>query len=251
MGFRLGVSSVLLATAVAMPAAAQDRLVHQETDRNTRAIIRVFKTATGGRVELQTPQIKVTKAVAGNRVVTTLTDSTEQLVITTTDKTMVVASGEASVSAARSDRQKLEGARLLIARSSIARRAAELLGKLGLGAATPAHPMLLTTRAFLLAAAGDPGGSRELSRWAREARLLQSRRTAVLKVGYQDIGSHISPTGCWEAYSKEAIAAYMEYEDCMKGLSWYDFLSELSCATIYDMRAIGAFSWWLKCVALN
>lgn len=37
----------------------------------------------------------------------------------------------------------------------------------------------------------------------------------------------------------------------MKDLSWWEFLDEAACATVYDMRAIGAFSWWMKCVALN
>jgi hypothetical protein len=47
------------------------------------------------------------------------------------------------------------------------------------------------------------------------------------------------------------VAAYVEYEECMKDLSWWEFLDEAACATVYDMRAIGAFSWWMKCVALN
>jgi hypothetical protein len=61
----------------------------------------------------------------------------------------------------------------------------------------------------------------------------------------------MTPTDCWEAYTKEAIAAFIEYEDCMKNLSWWEVLDAAACAAIYDMRAIGAFSWWLKCVALN
>ena len=78
----------------------------------------------------------------------------------------------------------------------------------------------------------------------------------ALKVAWTDHeqdkqGSTSSPTDCWNAYSKEAIAAYIEYEECMKPLSWWEFLDEAACATVYDMRAIGAFSWWMKCVALN
>ena len=59
-----------------------------------------------------------------------------------------------------------------------------------------------------------------------------------------------SPTDCWNAYAREAIAAWSEYEDCLSDVKWYEFLEATGCAVIYDMRAIGAFSWWAKCVAL-
>jgi len=41
------------------------------------------------------------------------------------------------------------------------------------------------------------------------------------------------------------------YMKIIKPLERLEFLDEAACATIYDMRAIGAFSWWAKCVALS
>jgi hypothetical protein len=69
----------------------------------------------------------------------------------------------------------------------------------------------------------------------------------VRPVGWADDG----PEECWDAYAKEAIAAYIEYEECMYATKWWDLASQAACATIYEMRAIGAFAWWVKCVGLR
>ena len=251
----LYVGATLLAIGVAArPAAAQERLVHQEVDRNTNAVVRVFKTTDGGRIEVATPSLRVTKSVSGQRVVTRMSEGTEQLVISLDHDTLAVSSPAGRVTAPRSDHEKLERGRQLIAGSAVGRHAAALIGKMGFGSATPVQPMLLTTRAFILAAAGDDG-RRELRQWASEAK-ARSASVARTKVSWSDqekesTSKTMTPTECWDAYAKEAIAAYMEYEECMKDQAWWDLLGQAGCATVYDMRAVGAFSWWLKCVALN
>jgi hypothetical protein len=256
MSVRLYVGATVMAIVVAVaPAAAQERLVHQEVDRNTNAVVRVFKTTDGGRIEVATPRLKVTKSVVGQRVVTRMTEGAEQLVISLDRDTLAVTSAAGRVTAPRGDREKLERGRQLISGSAVGRHAAALIGQMGFGSGTPVQPMLLTTRAFILAAAGDDGGNRELSRWAKEAK-ARSSSVARVKVIWRDeeqdsVGKGMTPSDCWDAYAKEAIAAYMEYEECMKDQSWWNIAGQMGCATIYDMRAIGAFSWWLKCVALN
>ena len=255
MNVRLLMGGVALVFGLAAaPAAAQERLVHQEVDRNTNAVIRVFKTINGGRIELVKQGLKVTKSIAGDRVVTRMSEGADQLVISMDRNTMAISNGSATVAAARTDRDTLERGRKLIAASSVGQHAVAVIGKLGLGSGTPIQPLLLTTRAFILAAAGNGDGGRELVRWARQAATVANSRPAALKVAWSNFeqdktGS--SPGDCWEKYSKEAVAAYVEYEECMKDLHWWQFLEEAACATIYDMRAIGAFSWWMKCVALN
>ena len=256
MNVRLLMGAALIFGLTAAPAAAQERLVHQEVDPNTTAVIRVFKTADGGRIELVKQGLTVTKAIAGDRVVTRMTEGPDQLVISMDRDTMSVSNGAATVRAARSDRGTLERGRQLIAASSVGRHAVAVIGKLGLGSSTPIQPLLLTTRAFILAAAGNGDGGRELVRWARQAAIVANARPVALKVAWSSSdqdkqSSSSSPTDCWEKYSKEAVAAYVEYEECMKDLHWWEFLDEAACATVYDMRAIGAFSWWMKCVALN
>jgi hypothetical protein len=249
MNVRLLMGGVALVFGLAAaPAAAQERLVHQDVDRNTGAVVRAFKTVDGGRIEVIAGALKVTKAISGDRVVTRLTEGTDQLVISMDRKTMAVSTGAAKVTAARSDRETLERGRRLIAASNVGRHAAALIGQMGFGSVTPIQPLLLTTRAFILAAAGNGDGGRDIARWTREAAAVVRARPVALKVG--STGQE-SPTDCWNAYTKEAIAAFIEYEDCMRPLRWYEFLDEAACAAIYDMRAIGAFSWWMKCVALN
>ncbi|HXT71812.1 MAG TPA: hypothetical protein VN700_18795 [Vicinamibacterales bacterium] len=249
---------MVLATAVSVaPALGQEKLVHQEIDRNTHAIVRVFKTTTGGRIEVETPRLKLTKTVAGESVVTRVSEAGDELTISMNQRTLTVASKASRVSTSRTDKVRGEQARAIVAASSAGRSAAELIGRMGLGAATPVQPMLITTRLFLNAAAGVRTGGGELARWAREARAVSNTRATAFKVSLaapdQDSASKgRTPTECWNDYAKEAIAAYMEYEDCMKEhQSWWDVLGRGECGVVYDMRAIGAFTWWLKCVAIN
>lgn len=210
MNVRLLMGGVALVFGLAVaPAAAQERLVHEEVDRNTSAVVRVFKTADGGRIELVTPALKVTKSIAGDQVVTRMSEGADQLVISMNRETMAVSSGATKVAAARSDRERLDRGRQLIAASSVGRHAAALIGKLGLGSATPIQPLLLTTRAFILAAAGNGDGGRELMRWARQAAIVASARPVALKVAWTDqekeksTGS--SPTDCWNAYRRKRL----------------------------------------------
>jgi hypothetical protein len=65
------------------------------------------------------------------------------------------------------------------------------------------------------------------------------------------VDARFGPGECWDEYVKEAVACYKEFEDCMRGLSWYDVIGKTACATIYDLRAIGAFYWWVSCVGLR
>ena len=240
----------------AAPAAAQDRLVHHEFDRISNATVRVFKTSTGGRIEVETPDLRITKSVAGSTVVTTMRDAggRDALVLSLDDKALAVTTPAASVRAGRTDRERLERARLLVAGSAVGKRAATLIARLGFGQATPIQPMLLTTRAFILAAAGEGAGRRNLSRPVAAGPERAAGGGLTLKAGWQEKDSTsktMTPSDCWKEYSKEAIAAYIEYEQCMADQAWWDILGQMGCATVYDMRAIGAFSWWLKCVALN
>jgi hypothetical protein len=120
---------------------------------------------------------------------------------------------------------------------------------MGLGAATPVQPMLITTRLFLTSAAGKPASNQEFARWARAARAVTTPTT--LRVGMQESQGR-TPTECWNEYTKEAIAAWVEMEECvLEHRAWWDYFGREGCAAVYDVRAIGAFSWWLKCVALS
>jgi hypothetical protein len=241
-------AAVCVGITLAQPAAAQDRLVHRGTDQNTGAVVRVFKTSTGGRIELETTELKLSKEVKGSQVVTRMREGRDELVLSLDEKKLAVATPAGRVSAARTDRKALERLRQLVAASAVGRKTAALIGKLGFGAATPVHPMLVTTRAFLMTAAGERMTRGDLGGWARQAQ-PKAQSGQALKVSLQE-QEMITPTDCWNAYSKEAIAAWIEYEDCMEDVEWWEFLGATGCAAVYEMRALGAFSWWLKCVSL-
>lgn len=235
----------VVALAFAVPALAGDRLVHRAVDPASGAILRVYKTSSGGRIEVQATALTLKKEVAGDRIITSMRDRDDEFVVAYDARTLTVSGRAGRVSARRDDRERLERARALIAGSSTARRAAALIAQLGFGDATPVQPMLLSTRVLLLAAVGDSSGVRDLSNWARRTRLS----TQVVKASFGQQKDK-TPTDCWNAYVKEAIEAWTEFEDCLKQVDWYEFWGTPACTLIYEMRAYGAFSWWLSCVAL-
>jgi hypothetical protein len=118
------------------------------------------------------------------------------------------------------------------------------LGRLAEGPDSPLRHTARTTRAMLLSAAGDASGVRELSTWARSAR----EKIGVAPVSLEE---DQGPGQCWYLYAVEAIRIYIEYEQCMNEAAWYDLLSMITCAFLYDLQAIGAFSWWITCVGLR
>ena len=69
-GMNIGVWAVGAAMALALgvsPALAQDKLVHHEIDREANAVIRVFKTKAGDRIEFVLP-MKVQRVRASEKI---------------------------------------------------------------------------------------------------------------------------------------------------------------------------------------
>jgi hypothetical protein len=239
--------SLLAALGTPVPAAAQGKLLHHAIDRQTGSIVRVFKTGDGARVELESPSLKVTREAAGARVTTTLTDSGGVVSVTYDRRTLTVKSPAGRVTATPQQAARMEQARQLIASAPVTARAAALIERLGFGADNPVLPLLLTTRTFLAAVSGRP-----VARDLRFALPVVSTQPRLMRVSLeQQSSSSMTPTECWNAYAKEAIEAYKEYEECISDKAWWEILDNLACGAIYDMRAIGAFTWWMKCVAIN
>jgi hypothetical protein len=238
--------SLLVALGTPDPAEAQGKLLHHAIDRQTGSIVRVFKTSDGARVELESPSLKVTREAAGTRVTTTLADTAGVVSVSYDRRTLTVKSPAGRVTATPQQAERMEQARRLVASAPVTTRAAALIDRLGFGADNPVLPLLLTTRTFLAVVTG-----RTEPRDLRFAAPAQAAPQLIRVSLAQQSSSSMTPTECWNAYAKEAIAAYKEYEDCIRDLSWWEILDNMACASIYDMRAIGAFTWWLKCVAIN
>jgi hypothetical protein len=238
--------------ATASPAAAADRILHHAIDRATGAVVRVVQTSTGNRVEVESAGLLVSRQVAATKVTTVIRDQREQLVVSFERGRLTVNSPAGRVSATSVQVTEMAAARRLIAAFPGSRKALSLINKLGFGPEVPVLPLLVTTRSFLRAVTVTAVSPGDTGSFQRRVDAVTGAR--VTKAAFGQDGKKTTdrtPTECWDAYAKEAIAAYIEYEDCTKDLAWYAFLDMTACATIYDVRAMGAFSWWMRCVSIG
>ena len=255
MNVRTCVLTVLIAAmgATASPAAAADRIVHHAIARNTGAVVRVVQTSTGNRVEVESAGLLVSRQIAATKVTTVIRDQRDLLTVSFERGRLTVKSPAGQLSATPAQVTQMAAARRMIDAFPGSRKALSLINKLGFGPEVPVLPLLVTTRSFLQAvtmSAASPSDNASFGRRVDAATGVRVTKTAFV----QDTGKKTTdrtPTECWDAYTKEAIAAYIEYEECVKDLAWYDLLGLTGCATIYDVRAMGAFSWWMRCVSIG
>ena len=217
---------------------------HRATDPVTGAEVRVSQTPAGTLfMEIVAPGVTVTKHASNGIVSTVVRAAKDELRIEASRSAVVVSSGgkRAEATAARLDR--LKDVHALIAQSPAAVQAARLLGRISLGHYSPLTLAILSTRNMLLGTADVTAGRQELGALMENA--VSPIRT--VRVAVQDKAGD-SPTDCWNKYVKEALLAWKEYEDCLESSGfWGDF----ACDILYDMRAIGAMTWWMKCVAIS
>lgn len=255
MNVRTCVLAVLIAAmaATASPAAAADRIVHHAIDRATGAVVRVVQTSTGNRVEVESAGLLLSRQVAATKVTTVIRDQRDLLTVSFERGRLTVKSPAGQLSATSSQVIQMAAARRMIDAFPGSRKALSLINKLGFGPEVPVLPLLVTTRSFLQAVTMSPASLADNASFGR--RVDAATGVRVTRAAFvQDAGKKSTdrtPTECWDAYTKEAIAAYIEYEECVKDLAWYDLLGLTGCATIYDVRAMGAFSWWMRCVSIG
>ena len=255
MRVRTCVLTLLVAAspAAASPAPAADRILHQAVDRATGSVVRVVQTSSGSRVDVESQGLRVSREIAGSKISTTIRAERDQLVVSFDRGRLTVTSPSGRLSATPAQKTEMATARRVIDAFPGTRKALALINKLGFGSETPVLPLLVTTRAFLQAVTAGEVSPVENAAFQRRVEAAYAPR--LLKVSLaQDSGKKtgdLTPGECWDVYAKEAIAAYTEYENCIKDLAWYEFIDLTACAAIYDMRAIGAFSWWMRCVSLG
>lgn len=224
---------VCLSGAAASGAFASEsdsgRLVHRVIDRATGAEIRVYQpSSTLIRVQVSDGTIVIRRDLQPQTSVTTIVTPVDEIRLTVDRRGMTVYSVTAPGD------------------SAAIRRALELLGQLSVPLESPVGQSLLATRALLLSATGDESAAHAVLARGRAALETIDEPTS----NDPDEGD-LNPTQCWEMYSREAIAAYMDFEDCLDGCPWYNPFCSVGCQAVYDMRAIGAFAWWLRCVGLG
>jgi hypothetical protein len=234
---------ILATTLAAAAPLEQEKLVQRITDPATGLEVRVLVSgASDFTVEVGDPTVSIRKRLVRDTSVTEVTTRSENLIITSDMSRLRISGSNGRIDALRTRPEDLDAVRRLLGRSEAVGRAITLLGRLNLGPESPVGHTLLVARAFLLTATGRSDGAAELARWTRAA-------GQALKV--VPVARKSGPEDCWNEYVREAISAYMELEDCLKNLKWYDVFGEFSCDAIYDLRALGAFSWWIHCVSLR
>lgn len=213
---------------------------HRVTDPVTGAEVRVSQTPAGTLfMEIVAPGVTVTKHASNGIVSTVVRAAKDELKIEASRSAVVVSSGGKRVEATAARLDRLKDVHALIAQSPAAVQAARLLGRISLGHYSPLTLAILSTRNMLLGTADVTAGRQELLALMENA----ANQFRTVRVAVQD-----SPTDCWNKYVKEALLAWKEYEDCLESSGfWGDF----ACDILYDMRAIGAFTWWMKCVAIS
>lgn len=215
------------------------------TDAATGAEIRAYRGDGTVAIEIDHPSVQIRKEVTGSTSKTMVRSGGEEIALTFEPNGVVVSGTRGRLQITPSNRGRMAQARAWLAASPAIARAAALIGRFTFTIESPLQQSLLVTRAVLLSVSGDKTGAEDL---ARAMRQLQARHSAarLVRASTQD-----GPTACWMAYAAEAIATYIEYEQCMADEQWWDLLGQASCGIIYEMRAIGAFAWWLSCVGLK
>jgi len=226
--------------------------VYWRTDPATGATIRLFRPAPDRIfVEVTAAGLTIQKSLGPGRVDTRLVTPDEDVVIGLDRRGVFVTDSRLGLTADGRTPTGLERARSRLRASAAVNAAVALLDGLEPVAGSPVTGTLLVTQAMLESALGTPGAGRDLERWVQ--RPIAGART--VRVAWQDgqelLASPDGPTDCWEEYVAEAIAAWIEYEQCVDSEEWWDAPGLLSCLVIYDMRAIGAFSWWVSCVGFR
>jgi hypothetical protein len=237
----------LTAGGVAEAAGAGEeergRLVQRLKDPASGGEVRVYTGAAGVTVEVADAHVRVVKTLRETGSETTVDSGNEQVRLKLDRSGFVVTTADEVTWQPGRDRAAAEQTRDRLLRSPAMKRAFSLLDRVTVPATTPVAPLVWGVKVVVHAAMGDGRAFTRVPRLARS----QPGRTALLPVGLQDHG----PGWCWDEYTKEAIKAQLEVEDCLRGLKWYDFFGDDACWLIFEMRALGAFAWWVKCVGFS
>ena len=232
--------AAVMGTASAAAAGA-DTPLWRRVDPSTGAQVTVYRgTGRNVAIDVAGREVSVRKELRGAVVETVIRTPREQVSVRFDGTVLRVAGAGRTLSTSVTDSQGMETVRRRLAASDAISKALTLLGQVNLGMRSPEAHLILTTRVMLFRLLNRDEGRIELARWYDEA----ATAPKVVRVGDDEL----TPTECWEAYSREAIAAVDDYRDCLRSKKWYDILGQEACELIYDLRALAAFSWWIRCV---
>jgi hypothetical protein len=219
--------------------------VFRHVDAAAGATVRAFVSAEGTvTVEVAAETLTIRKEITRQRAVTRFTTPVEDVRLAVSTSGIEVVDRHRRVSAGPTDTDAVQRVFERLRMSPAVHRALIVLDTLTPAANSPVTHSLLVTQTTLEHALGVREAGRDLAAWMRGLR----SRVRITPVGLQ---SGPGPGDCWDAYTQEAIEAWIEYEECIEDADWWSQLELYGCGIIYELRAVGAFSWWVSCVGLR
>ena len=232
-------ASAACSVDAAEPAqASAGPFVRTTTDPATGATI-VLRRDSGGQIsfELKGEDVSVRKTFDGGRSITTLTSGGKHVTISLAGDQIVVTGSGKVLRGTASRIDSLEASAAYLRQSPAAIAAKRLLDRVALRPDVLEGNALLLTKALLGSMWGESTGTVQYQRWAQAA-VTQAKVVKARVSG---------PGECWDSYAAEAIRIMDDYIQCGGGCGWSGFFCLGSCGFIYDLRAEGAFMWYMRC----
>ncbi len=238
----------MMAAVTPVMAAAEERpelkLVSSARDVRSGAEVRVLQ---GGPQEMQIEVlgrgVVVRKLVEPKAATVTVNAAGETLTIAVARDAMAVTARRRTVMVTSRNVIDLPAAQRLVAGFAGWSAATRLLRTMQIRQESPLQPLILSLRVLLESARGERYAAADLQTWHQR---LQDR-VVVRPVAQRDL----TASQCWDEYAKEAIRAQIDYDHCVDGLSWYEVIDMGGCALVFDLRAVAAMAWYLRCVGLG
>jgi hypothetical protein len=209
-------------------------------DAATQAKIASKRDAAGQlTIELKGRDATVRKTFAGRTSKTTLVSGVHLITIAMSGDDVTITAPEKVWRGSAAVPESLAQAANYLRQSTAAIAAKRLLDHTALAANTLEGNAMLLTKAFLGSIWGEDAGTVEYQQWAA-GRVGRPRVTTVALATQ-------GPGDCWDKYAAEAIRIMNDYVDCASSCNWRGFFCMNSCGLIYDIRAEGAFMWYMSC----
>jgi hypothetical protein len=214
--------------------------VRETTDPATGATMVLRRDVKGQiSIELRRGSVSVRKAFDGAAAITTLSSGSQRVSISVSGNEIVVTAPGRRLGGTVVDLRSLEASAEYLRHSPPAIAAKRLLDQVALRPDAIEGNAMLLTKALLGSMWGESAGTVQYQRWAKVA----IPDTKVVRARSLEGG----PGGCWDAYAAEAIRIMDDYTQCGGGCGWSGYFCLGACGFIYDLRAEGAFMWFMRC----
>ena len=239
--------------AVSRPAEASgpDAPIWRRVDAGTGAEVRIYRgSGLDTAVEVVNPHVAIRRALVGRISETAIRTPADAISLRTDGRTLTIAGRGGTLRTSLANAADFERVRDRLRRSAAFAAGLDLLARLDRDARSPEMHLLMSTRATLLSLLNDESGRREYVRWVQRTPTPRTVRVVDDEMLLEGEKTWTA-SECWAEYQKEAIATALDYEECVKDLEWYHVIEREGCRLVYELRAMAAFAWWIKCVSFK